>query len=153
MSRILKFGKYNDGWMSSIPSVVKHRIRYRRGPPPRCETNDPAVREELIRLLLLDEVQRASSQGRNPQVGPKEFHIRALFKLLNFTLRGKLLWHYCQGCCDSQAQCITKITYHFVSPLELLFLCFSSLRRQPPPASAWEIQTYLRNKPRGGFWG
>ena len=116
-SRIFKYGKYNDRFMSHVAQVVGARLRFRRGPPPST-TPPQAERDELKRLLLLDEQQRQSSLG-NPigSVAQSQlsFHLIEVFSILNYDLTSDLLWHWCTGCCEGPEDCVTRLTYHYAS--------------------------------------
>ena len=121
-SRSLKEGKSHDRLVDVIPKVVEARARFRKGTPPADQVHasaNPIVKTLLLNLWLLNERQRTVGHANADAFEQSElkFHFEAILALLNITLVGDFLWHWCEGCCTSEIQFKQKLTYHLISIL------------------------------------
>ena len=104
-SRVLKQGKNHDKLCDVIPRMIHFKAQFHLGPPPYVDSSaTPECKAFLVKLMLLSERQKLL-KSKDPvkalDESRRKFHLDSVMSLLNFTLLGDMLIHYCAGvgCC------------------------------------------------------
>ena len=124
-SRSLRQGKNHDKLCEVIPRVVEFRARFHMGAPPYVDVSAKSeVKDLLLNLMLFSDRQRCIG-SKDPEKklneSRRKFHLTSIFALLNFTLIGDELIHYCSGnaCCPRGiTEYKEKLSYHLVCIME-----------------------------------